>query len=53
MDELLCCFAVRDDQKPTVRISSGKMVGQGKETTKGADFVAFTGIPYAEPPLGK
>ena len=43
---------LKDDQKPTVMINQGKLVGKLCETKKGTEFVAFTGIPYAEPPLG-
>lgn len=52
MEDILCCFPMREDQKPRVTIATGKMVGQLKETSKGTDYVAFTSIPFAQPPLG-
>lgn len=54
MEEFLaCCFPLRDDQKPTVLIKCGKLMGRLREKEDGTDYVAFTSIPYAEPPLGK
>ena len=45
---------IREDQKPTVIIKCGKIVGKIKETQNELeDFIAFTSIPYAEPPIGK
>ena len=52
-DYLSCCFPLREDQKPTVIIKCGKIVGKLRETQNGRDFIAFTSIPYAEPPQGK
>ena len=52
-DFFSCCFGLRDDQKPTVIIKCGKMVGQLRETKEGSEYVAFTCIPYAEPPIGE
>ena len=52
-DYLECCFPLREDQKPTVIIKCGKIVGKLRETQNGRDFIAFTSIPYAEPPQGK
>ena len=47
-------FDIREDQKPTVIIKCGKIVGKIKETQNELeDFIAFTSIPYAEPPIGK
>ena len=46
--------SIREDQKPTVIIKCGKIVGKIKETQNELeDFIAFTSIPYAEPPIGK
>ena len=46
-----CCFPLREDQKPTVIIKCGKIVGKLRES-QGGDFIAFTSIPFAEPPIG-
>ena len=52
-DYLACCFPLSEDQKPTVIIKCGKIVGKLRESPNGTDFIAFTSIPYAEPPQGK
>ena len=38
---------------PLVTISCGKLTGKLRETSNGVDYIAFTSIPYAEPPIGK
>ena len=53
MEELICCLQLREDQKPIVTIPSGRLTGRLRETSKGVDYIAFTCIPYAEPPIGK
>ena len=52
-DYFMCCIPLREDQKPTVIIKCGKLVGQLRETDQGVDYVSFTSIPYAEPPVGE
>ena len=52
MEDLLCCMGLKDDQKPTVMINQGKIIGKLCETKLGNEYVSFTGIPYAEPPVG-
>ena len=38
----------------TVQLNGlGKISGYLRETAKGQEFVSFTGIPYAQPPLGQ
>ena len=53
VDYITNCFSLREDQKPSVIIKCGKLTGKQKETCKGQEYIAFTSIPYAEPPLGK
>ena len=53
MEELICCLQLREDQKPIVTTPSGRLTGRLRETSKGVDYIAFTCIPYAEPPIGK
>ena len=53
MEDLLNCIRLKDDQKPTVYLNQGKIVGKLCETSNGTEFVSFTRIPYAEPPIGK
>ena len=48
-----CCMPMREDQKPIITISTGKITGQLRETSKNIDYISFTSIPYAEPPIGK
>ena len=48
-----CCIPMREDQKPIITIPNGKITGQLRETCKNVDYIAFTSIPYAEPPIGK
>ena len=48
-----CCMPMREDQKPIITISTGKITGQLRETSKNNDYISFTSIPYAEPPIGK
>ena len=31
----------------------GKVSGHLRETAKGQEYVSFTGIPYAQPPVGR
>ena len=47
-----CCMPMREDQKPIITISTGKITGQLRETSKNIDYISFTSIPYAEPPIG-
>ena len=53
VDFLTNCFVLREDQKPSVIIKCGKLTGRQKETKKGREYISFTSVPYAEPPIGK
>lgn len=37
---------------PEVEIQQGKLKGQFKTSVKDTQFMSFTGIPYAVPPIG-
>lgn len=37
---------------PSIEISDGQIVGTYGETSNGTKYVAFKGIPYAQPPIG-
>lgn len=37
---------------PSLEIPDGQIVGTYGETVNGTKYVAFKGIPYAEPPIG-
>ncbi|KAK9870530.1 hypothetical protein WA026_008094 [Henosepilachna vigintioctopunctata] len=39
-------------ENPQVKISDGKLEGKFLKTKEGREFLAFQGIPFAEPPLG-
>ena len=36
---------------PEVDINSGRIRGQWEQTKNGVDYAAFTGVPYAKPPV--
>lgn len=37
---------------PSVEIPDGQIIGTYGETVNGTKYVAFKGIPYAQPPIG-
>ncbi|XP_058805462.1 esterase FE4-like [Phymastichus coffea] len=39
-------------ERPIISISDGKIQGITRESVLGKKYLAFTGIPYAQPPLG-
>ena len=53
MDVLANCCSLRDDRKPRIWTPLGKIVGSARETSRGTEYVSFTGVPYAKPPIGK
>jgi hypothetical protein len=40
------------DGGPAVNIGLGKVIGKARETAEGTEYFSFTGIPYAEVPIG-
>ncbi|KAK4880601.1 hypothetical protein RN001_008747 [Aquatica leii] len=40
------------DESPIVKVGQGLLKGTVKKTKNGRQFLAFQGIPYAEPPIG-
>ncbi|KAF2889060.1 hypothetical protein ILUMI_17113, partial [Ignelater luminosus] len=46
-----CCFANKNELK--IKIDKGIIKGAYRKSLKGRPIMAFTGIPYAKPPIGK
>lgn len=53
----ICCAlsinAVLGEESPIVRIKNGTLEGTFMTSRKGREFMAFMGIPYAQPPVGE
>eukprot|EP00095_Tigriopus_kingsejongensis_P007692 maker-scaffold142_size315517-snap-gene-0.13 protein:Tk07692 transcript:maker-scaffold142_size315517-snap-gene-0.13-mRNA-1 annotation:"GF17303" len=48
------CLPGRGDAaSPKVNLSCGMLLGRARETSRGTEYVSFTRIPYALPPLGR
>ena len=47
-----CMLPTGDSSSPKVTLPCGKMVGRARETAAKVEFVSFTRIPYAKPPIG-
>ncbi|GJQ87337.1 Est-6 [Trypoxylus dichotomus] len=41
-----------DDTRPLVTIENGPILGDFRQSHNGRTYIAFEGIPYAEPPVG-
>lgn len=48
---VLYCNTCISDEGPYVTIEEGVIKGQYQKTWKGKTLRAFTGIPYAQPPI--
>lgn len=48
-----CVYGGSESSSPKATLSLGKIIGRVRETAKGNEFVSFTRIPYAQPPVGK
>jgi len=46
-----CC--VTGAERPTVTVEQGTLQGVKLSTVWGKEYLAFRGIPYARPPVGK
>lgn len=38
---------------PSVSLTDGRVSGVNERSTKGHEFFAYYGVPYAKPPVGK
>lgn len=51
---LVACFYVSaNEDELHVKIDKGIIKGTYRKSLKGRQFIAFSGIPYAKPPVGE